>query len=982
MKRKIAWAFIAALLASAVLPFAATAQTAPMTPRQQDAHDQAKTTARGAAQSGGFLDGMAGDKGRTRAANGSLTAPPGTQGSSGAAEALIVACWNEVYSGQVRGQQLSDDCEPAIRGTGLSSNRTSDSSQLIESLCGATIDYDLAPRTRLFEHCRNLLSAKKMNLDSLNGRAAALEGRQQNVAANPRAQPTVTQDDIKNSYSACTTGSQQVAPATMEEEICETSRTSSRGNSCNKTLTARVDWACPAGAISGPTRVQAGTLAAAGRYTCQVQVPRNQYTCPANSTGPSSRVVPPGTQPQQACVRNGDGMVFAATLTVVQDVVTRDATNTVTDQWTSGCAGLEANTPPDRRAPPFGGTVGPMAPFDSSPDTRRCSVSATTCGDVGGLARLVNDVPVTRACWQYNETFDCMNTQVVNQCEANTACTQTSDTCLEWDNASTPRSCTRHEYRRSCQVAPPVVRDVTSCENQTYCPDGRCWDTGYKANNEFGEAISLFSGSQQAARYFNANDFQIFKGYPAACAHRLGLVLNCCAKNWFGDLLYDAVHAAEALRPPSFGSGGGGGGDEQLFNDKTYDFLFAKDSSGQLAAGLRAVGTMKGEAVGIYNDIKDQDWKKAMVRLLITSPKAIIDSGINASIDGIVQMTSLFGLIDGCSEDDKLTQEKKKNHLCIDVGSRCVTEVPITGWCWEREYRSCCFNSMLAKLVNDQGRKQLLEKQIAGQLQPPNLARSLFPANASNPNQRFGTGASPNCLGFSVDQLRAIDFSLLDLTPFLATIDPKLPNKDALIARLSSMYANCAGGTGQCDGNTPESQALDADDSRAAVDRNGSPVPKQLLSLKPLMRQAFALPYGQAAGPAAINSADWRQLRNYRFREADPPVTARVTSLYATPGRADCKVMRVEITRARVTRSWDDKQVPITDANGTVTSWRAAAPGEVSRTTVSGSTSTNKLNGGMAEMPGAWRGGQEIPETTMVSTVSFCADGTVPGVRP
>jgi hypothetical protein len=972
MQKKTLRTLAALLIGTAAL--AVQAQST-MTPQQQQAHDRAKEVGRTQTQSGGLLNGIVGDRGRAHVPASAQNPPPGTGSVAGTGEALILTCWNEVVYGPAIGQQLSDNCEPALRGTSVSSNHTTDFSQLVEDLCVAAVRLNRAPNTRLHHHCMNLLSAKQMALNSLAGRDASINATQRQVTVDNRSQPNMTQDQIRNSYSACTTESRQVAPATMEERICETSRASSQGNSCSKTLTARVAWQCPAGAISGPTRVVAGTLLRAGQYTCEVQVPRNVYTCPGDSIGPTNLVVPPGTQPQPAC-RRSDNTVVAATLTVVQDIETRDATHTVTDDWTDGCATLESQTPPPLRNPPFGSTVGPMAPFDSSPETQRCRLAASTCLDPSSTARLINDVPVTRACWQYRESFDCLTTTVVEQCEPDPACTLSSDTCLEWDNHSNPPTCIRHELRQNCQIAPPVMRDQTSCDNQTYCPGGTCWDTGYRANNEFGEVMSLFAAGQQGARYFNANDFQIFKGYPAVCAHRLGLVLNCCRENLFGDLLFDALHAAENLRPPNF-FGGGGEDTSQLFNDKTYDMLFAADSSGQLAAGLRAVSTMKGEATGLWNDIKDQDWKKVATRLLLTAPMAIGNAMVNATIDGVVQQVTFYGLIDGCSDEDKTTRQKRRKHLCVDVGSRCHREVPVVGWCWERHYASCCFNSLLAKLINDQGRRQILEAQMAGRLSPPDAARSLFSAGENNINRRFGTGERPNCLGFSLDQMRLIDFSQLDLTPFLATLDPQLPNLAQLRTRLESMHRNCPAGVGQCDGNTPESLALDTNGNLGANDREGNAVPRQLLSLKPLMRQAYPLAYGQSAGPAAINSDDWRQLRNYRFAEGEPPVTATVTPLREHPTRPNCKVMQVDITRARVTRDWQDRQVPVRDAHGTVTAWRPAAPGEVPRSNVA----DRNQNGGIPEEgTTGWRGGTAIPETTTRSTINYCADGTVPGV--
>ncbi|MEO8152375.1 MAG: conjugal transfer protein TraN [Rhizobacter sp.] len=958
---------IAGLL-MATVGVSAVAQGSTLTPAQQKAHDDAKDAARKANQPGGILSGIVSPESAAKNLPGEANSPTP---DDAAAQLQFTACSLEIWNGAVSGQQLSDDCKPLVQGhtgAGKTANDTAGVAATIEQLCKIVVDNKRAPKTQLDSHCSNLLAAKKMAIDSINQRNDALTGTSQVMDVSDKTKPkfSPSQDDIKNSYSSCAAQSTKIADATMGEEICESNRTPTVGNACAKTLTAKVTWACPAGTVqSGPTRVFAGTETDPGRYTCQMQVPRDVYSCATGTTGPSNLVVPPGTQPEPACTRTSDGLVTAATHTVVQDVVTRDATYKVTDQWTSGCDSLESSTPVEWRSV-GGADIAPMVGFDKSPDTNRCHLTASTCGDPGVAPRLINDVPVSRACWRYTESFDCMSTTVVNDCEANPKCQAPTDTCLEWDNFSSPPSCLHHEYRRQCELSPAVYRDQTSCENQTFCPGGTCWDTGYKSDNDFGSAISMFTGAQQAGRYFNANDFQLFKGFRGDCAHRDGLVLNCCKKNVFGDLLFDAIHAAEDLRPPKWAGGGGDDGksDENgkpMFNDKTYDFLYAKDSTGQVAAGLRAVDSMKGQAQDVWKDIKDQDYKKAALKIFVTSPMKIAASLTNAAIDGVIELTTLFGLIDGCTEDDKLTQAKKKKNLCVDVGTHCNQKVPIVGWCWEREYRACCFNSLLAKLINNQGRAQLITKRASGQLSPTNLVDTLFNAGATSVNDRFGSGEQPNCRGFTMDQLKAIDFSKIDWSEFIATIDPKLANKDDLLAQVARTAKSCGGGgTAQCADDTP--QSADADNGVGlAVDSNfdsngnivQTPIAKQEISLKRLLMKAYKLPYTQTIS-APINNEDVRLLSKWRFRKGEPPVTATVGPIAPNSARPDCKLMGINLVRAEVTQTWEDKQIPITDANGTVTGWRAAKPGESKQS-------------------------RTYPARSMPSMVNFCSDGTVPG---
>ena len=47
-------------------------------------------------------------------------------------------------------------------------------------------------------------------------------------------------------------------------------------------------------------------------------------------------------------------------------------------------------------------------------------------------------------------------------------------------------------------------------------------------------------------------------------------------------------------------------------------------------------------------------------------------------------------------------------------------------------------------------------------------------------SRSWGGAKSPDCSGFSINQLQSLDFSRMDLTEFYAEIAPKLPDVGAL----------------------------------------------------------------------------------------------------------------------------------------------------------------------------------------------------------
>ena len=70
--------------------------------------------------------------------------------------------------------------------------------------------------------------------------------------------------------------------------------------------------------------------------------------------------------------------------------------------------------------------------------------------------------------------------------------------------------------------------------------------------------------------------------------------------------------------------------------------------------------------------------------------------------------------------------------------------------CIETTETYCCFNSRLSRIINEQGRAQL--------------------------GRGWGGAQGPDCSGFALTQLQALDFSRMDLTEFYAEIAPTLPN--------------------------------------------------------------------------------------------------------------------------------------------------------------------------------------------------------------
>jgi conjugal transfer mating pair stabilization protein TraN len=95
--------------------------------------------------------------------------------------------------------------------------------------------------------------------------------------------------------------------------------------------------------------------------------------------------------------------------------------------------------------------------------------------------------------------------------------------------------------------------------------------------------------------------------------------------------------------------------------------------------------------------------------------------------------------VTSCSDEEKELVQAARAESCHLVGSYCSND-NFFGICTSTRLEWCCFSSKLARIVNEQGR--------------PQLAKG------------WGTPKSPDCSGFTPDELQQLDFAAMDLSEF------------------------------------------------------------------------------------------------------------------------------------------------------------------------------------------------------------------------
>lgn len=112
-----------------------------------------------------------------------------------------------------------------------------------------------------------------------------------------------------------------------------------------------------------------------------------------------------------------------------------------------------------------------------------------------------------------------------------------------------------------------------------------------------------------------------------------------------------------------------------------------------------------------------------------------------------------------CSADEKDLAKRRSQGHCVYVGTFCAEKLKILGTCLRKRSQYCCFGSRLARLVQEQGRRQL--------------------------GLTFGTAENPFCRPLTVQELARIDFDQLDLREIFDDLTQKVtvPNAATLLDR-------------------------------------------------------------------------------------------------------------------------------------------------------------------------------------------------------
>lgn len=370
-------------------------------------------------------------------------------------------------------------------------------------------------------------------------------------------------------------------------------------------------------------------------------------------------------------------------------------------------------------------------------------VDATPCKTISGVQVCLAGVPlpagaiaVTDTCWNYTDTYNCVGAmQSTCQPLIDQGCALANSTCVSY--LADGVTCSTFAQTYQCVQSPATSTTSTLC-GTSFCLNGQCFNLAHPQNQDMQKTSAMMEVARQAGNYQDPATMQFFKGTANSCVDVLGGIGNCCSVSTApGMSNASTVGTATAINLGSayvMDSLSGTTGSAPSLMSQAYSYL----SSPSVAA---LPGTTPFSMMGVTVNF-------AGTPMFAFDPTSL---AISLAVMVVTQMLA-------CTQDEEMLSMKRGERLCIGTGSSCTSD--FLGICLAVTETYCCYNSRLARIINEQGWKQL------------------------------GTSINSSCAGFTQAQLSSIDFSKMDLSEFMAEITAKInipALQSSMQARINSM---------------------------------------------------------------------------------------------------------------------------------------------------------------------------------------------------
>lgn len=374
-------------------------------------------------------------------------------------------------------------------------------------------------------------------------------------------------------------------------------------------------------------------------------------------------------------------------------------------------------------------------PQSTNPD---CELAEKVCVEGAGT-RIVGGVPVTKECWRWEEKYSCATKTLTSTCNAliDKGCTFVAKRCI----SNLPSgACSDYELVYNCMSSPGQEETYTDCGTKVYCLDGatggdKCYDASSPADKDFGRAVATMEAVRQAGLY--GDQFKLFKGVGGECRTKnWGLSVKCCDSTSGAKSNHSVVNDMMMQGLSNVGEYAMSVGSKFAF-DSIYPGVAEMTQYGFAAiipTTTAFTPTSFSPSVGMFGlSIGASGGMGAtqVASLFTTSGGTQIGLYFNPYAFAFAIAMMVYQELISCEEDELILGVRKGAGLCEQTGTSCEGKIFKT--CKQQH---CCYNSKLARIINEQGKAQIGKDK-------------------------------KDCGGFSPEEFERLDFSVIDMSEFI-----------------------------------------------------------------------------------------------------------------------------------------------------------------------------------------------------------------------
>lgn len=390
------------------------------------------------------------------------------------------------------------------------------------------------------------------------------------------------------------------------------------------------------------------------------------------------------------------------------------------------------------------------------------------------------DAPVGLAAAYANVTFACNN-------KSNNCSSLVQQGCNLYSQQYTDAAQTQIEYTYRCgSGSSETISNSYTCNGQVRCMGTDCVSDQYTANQDFAQAAAGLAVLEEVRKDFDPSAMSIFGGIASSCQNS---PQNCCRPNTGGMSITEYIALGHALYTgytlitagysglvagystaiASFTGGlsTGVGSVTAAVGSQTIlagSYNFAAGATGHSAAFVTGLNPSLALDQGLSTTVTEAaalaptEGASATATVSTMTPTLEILGSI-ASVVAIAVavyaiVSTVYNLMFGCQPMDMVTSSKLGFHLCHQAGT-CKKRV--FGLSHNRVY--CCYNSILARTIEEQGRLQLGKSW--GTFEDGGDCDTVL--------------SHVDCSGFTPGEVANLDFSQMDLSEYMQYMEQITP---------------------------------------------------------------------------------------------------------------------------------------------------------------------------------------------------------------